>query len=111
VVTIIALVILRKIEKRIKILIYKTITVSADITENVEESITSLLTDSGIRIHSVDYSRNALKDSIALNFSVSTRDSQAFKNVFLKIAALDFIRSVRVDSRETYSTNLLSVKS
>jgi putative Mg2+ transporter-C (MgtC) family protein len=99
-VTLIALVILRKIEKNLKILVYKTVTVSSGISENAEGIISSIFRDSGIRINSVDYDKNTMDSTMSFIFSISTRDKRVIKDVFHKIAALDFIKTVRVNSRE-----------
>jgi putative Mg2+ transporter-C (MgtC) family protein len=95
-ITIIALVFLRKIEKRIKILLYKTITISTPIMENVEETIISLLSDCGLHIHSVDYEKNQSKRELIYIFHVSTRNKNVLKELFLKIGKMEFIKQIRI---------------
>jgi len=99
-ITIVALVILRRVEKKINILLYKTITVSARITENAEETITSILLDYGIHIHSIDYEQNRTEEELIYNFNVSTRKETALKELFFKIGGLEFVKKVKIDSRE-----------
>lgn len=99
-ITIIALVFLREIEKKIKILQYKTITVSAQTAENAEETVTSILLGHGMNILSVDYENSRSKDESIYSFSVSTRNRNAMKDVFNKLGALKFVKTVRVDSRD-----------
>jgi putative Mg2+ transporter-C (MgtC) family protein len=97
-ITIIALVILRKVEKAMKILQYKKITVSTRIDENAEEKIASVIRDHDISIYSTDYRRDSTKGEIVYTFSVFTRDSNVLKNVFLKLGTMDYIKTVQIDS-------------
>ena len=98
IITIVALLILRKVEKKIKILLFKTITVSTRITENAEETITSILSDYGIHIHSTDYEQNNSKGELIYYFSISTRNKNALKEIFLKLGELEFIKTVKIYS-------------
>jgi putative Mg2+ transporter-C (MgtC) family protein len=95
-ITIIALVFLRKMEKRIKILLYKTITISTPIMENAEETIISLLSDCGLHIHAVDYEKNQSKGELIYNFHVSTRNINVLKDLFQKLGKVEFIKKIRI---------------
>lgn len=95
-ITLIALVMLRRIEKNIRTLQFRTITVVTHIAEDVEETISSILSDSGVNIHSVDYEKDKAKGELIYNFSISTRDKGIMKDIFLRLGALEFIRAVRI---------------
>lgn len=98
VITITALFMLRKLEKKIKILLYRTIIISTRITENIEETINSILSDYGIYIHSIDYEKNQSKEELIYSFHVSTRDKSVIKEIFLKLSALEFIKEIKIKS-------------
>ena len=99
-ITVIALVLLRRLEKILRILVYRTITVSTLIDDNSEETLTAILKDFGIRIHSIDYEKISATEEYQYNFSISTRDKSIFKDVFFKLGALDFVKTVKIDSGE-----------
>ncbi len=96
VITIIALWVLRIVEKKIKILRFKNIRISVPVTENAEEIVTSILSDNGFHIHSVDYEKNKSKGEIIYYFTVSTRYKDAVKQIFTKLSSLDFINTVKI---------------
>ena len=100
-ITIVSLVFLRKIENRIKILLYKTITISTPIIENVEETIISLLSDFGIHIHTVDYEKNQATGELIYKFHISTRNKNILKDIFQKMRKIEFIKKIRIDEGKT----------
>ncbi len=99
-ITVVALFILRQLEKKIKILLYRSITITTQITENVEEIIMSILSDHRINVHSVDYEINRSREELIYNFSISTRNESDINNIFSKFGALDFVKAVKIDSRD-----------
>ncbi len=103
VITIIALVVLRKVEKKIKTMLFKTITVSTRIDKGVEETITSTLIDYGIKIHSIDYEKNLSAGELIFNFHISTRDKKIIKEIYQKLGSLEIIRKIKVSSYRTDS--------
>ena len=102
--TVIALVVLRKVEKRIRILLYRTLTVSTQITENAEDSITSMLYDLGVKIHSVDYEKNRTTGELIYIFHISTRDRNIIKEIFSKLSALEYIKKIMIGTYRADST-------
>jgi putative Mg2+ transporter-C (MgtC) family protein len=98
IITIIALVILRKIEKKINILVFRTITISTDITHHVEETVTSILSEHGLYIHSIDYEKNQSRGELIYNFNISTRNKNAIKQIFLKLSSLEFIKTIKIST-------------
>ncbi len=99
-ITVIALVVLRKVEQMIKRLTFKTITVTTQIAENAEENIVSILTSHELNIRSVDYEKNALKEETVYHFSVSTRNKKVFKDLFVELGELEIARKVSINSRD-----------
>jgi putative Mg2+ transporter-C (MgtC) family protein len=97
-ITIFTLVILRRFEGFIKILFYKTISVSTEIVDGAEEKLTKILTDHGIHIRSVDYEKSSINNEIFYTFSISTRSKRSVKNAFTELSELDFVKNVRVVS-------------
>jgi len=95
-ITIIALVVLRKVEKKIHIQIYKTITISTRIAENIEEAVTSVLSEHGINIHSIDYEKNHTTGELIYNFYVSTKHKHMIKEIYLKLSSLEFVKTIKI---------------
>lgn len=99
-ITVITLVILRKLEDRFRILVYKTVTVTTKITGDAEATLTGLLTGSGIHIQSIDYEKDADKNQLIYQFTISTREKGMIQELFLKIGELDFVKQVKIGSGE-----------
>ncbi len=95
-ITIIALIILRTMENKIKPLRYKNITVSTPVSENAEEIITPMLEDIGMHIHSVDYEKNMSTGEQVYHYTVSTRNRNVKKLAFQKLSSLDNIIRVKI---------------
>jgi putative Mg2+ transporter-C (MgtC) family protein len=95
-ITIIALLILRKLESNIRILQYRRISVSARISENAEEKIAAIFSDCGVTINSIEYERDMTKDEIVFVFSISTKDRDAIKDIFYKLGTIDLVKKVRI---------------
>jgi len=95
-ITLIALVMLRKVEKNIRTLQFRTIAVVTHIAEDIEETISSILSDSGVNIHSVDYEKDKTKGELIYSFSISTRNKGVIKDIFLRLGTLESIRAVRI---------------
>ncbi|MBI4698551.1 MAG: MgtC/SapB family protein [Nitrospirae bacterium] len=97
-ITIFALFFLRKIEKNIKILLYRSITISTLFTENIEETLTAIFSDYDVKVQSIDYEKNQATGEFIYNFQVSTRNKGAIKEIFLKLNTLDFIKKININS-------------
>jgi putative Mg2+ transporter-C (MgtC) family protein len=94
VITIMALMVLRVLEKRIKTLRFKHMIVSA--SDNAEDRIMSLLSEKGFHVHSVDYEKRKSSEELVYHFTVSVRDKNAIRDVFHKLASLEYISSVKI---------------
>src|SRR4030065_205716 len=97
-ITIAALVLVRKVEKNIKTLIYKTITISTLISENTEEKIISVFSDYGIHVHSIDYEKNQSTGELIYDFYIATRNKNVLKEIFSTLSSLEFIKKIRISS-------------
>jgi len=96
VITIIALVVLRIVEKNVRMLRYKIITFSVPLTEmNADETVRSILQNNGFRIHTVDYEKNLSKGEFIYNFTVSTKNKGAVKQVFTELSSLGSINTIK----------------
>ncbi|HDH53002.1 MAG TPA: MgtC/SapB family protein [Nitrospirae bacterium] len=95
-ITIIALLALRIIEKKIKILRFKNIIISVPVTEDAEETVRSIIANTGFNIHSVDYEKNRAEDKITYYFITSTRNRGVVRQLFKKLSSLDFIKTIKI---------------
>ncbi len=100
-ITIITLVFLRKVEKKIKPLLYRTVTISTLITDGAEEKISSMLTDAGINIQSIDYEKSISRKELIYSFNISTRNKTAIKDAFFRLGELDFLKTLKIDSKDS----------
>ena len=96
VITIIALMVLRVLEKRIKTLRFKNIVISSSTDENVEEPVLALLAKKGFHVHSIDYEKKRDSGEFIYHFTVSVRDKKAIRNIFINLSSMDTISSVKV---------------
>jgi putative Mg2+ transporter-C (MgtC) family protein len=97
-ITIIALVILRRVERSIRPVQFKLITISAGIVDDIEDAVRAVISKKGMLIHSVDYERERDKDEITLLFRVSVRERDSLKNVFSELSSDNRIRTIRINS-------------
>jgi len=95
-ITIAALVLLRRVEKYIKALQFKTIIVSAPVVENVEETVVSILREYGVQVNSVDYEKDRVRGELIYNFNISTRNSAVMRELFLRIGALEVVKTLKI---------------
>ncbi len=98
IITIIALIALRTIEKKISILRFRDVKVSTNSMEDAEDKIKSILHEQGFHIHRVDYEKTRQNNETIFKFTVSSKNSAAAKQTFHKLNSLDFINTVRISS-------------
>jgi len=96
VITVVTLMALRTVEKKIRVMRYKIISVSIPLNEHREDVLSSILMENGFHIHSVNYENNKSKGETTYTFTVSTRDMNASRKSFLKLSSLDFINTLRI---------------
>lgn len=95
-ITMIALFLLRKIETKAKILQYRRVTVSAMASEHIEKHITAVMSECKITVDAINYERDSSKDEIVFIFSVSTKERDAFKDLFYRLGRLESVKAVRI---------------
>ena len=95
-ITIIALMVLRIIERRIKTLRFKRITISAPDDTDAEEKIISALSNFNFHIHSTNYEKTRASGEITYHFTGSTRDKQTIGRLFHELSSLDFINTIKI---------------
>jgi len=95
-ITIIALMVLRIIERRIKTLRFKRIMISAPADTYAEEKIISVLANFNFHIHSTNYEINRASGEITYHFAGSTRDKQTIGRLFHELSSLDFINTIKI---------------
>jgi len=96
IITIMALMVLRGVEKKINTLRFKNIVISSSSGENIEEQVLSLLANKGFHVHSVDYEKKRDSGELIYHFTVSVRDKNATREIFLNLSSMDTISSVKV---------------
>jgi putative Mg2+ transporter-C (MgtC) family protein len=95
-ITIIALMVLRVIERRIKTLRFKRIMISAPANTNAEEKIMSVLSDFNFHVHSTNYEKNRASGEITFHFTGSTRDKTNIGQLFHELSSLDFVNTIKI---------------
>lgn len=95
-ITIIALMVLRIVERRIKTLRFKRIMISAPADTNAEEKIMTVLSNFNFHIHSTNYEKNQASGEITYHFSGSTRDKKTIGKLFQELSSLDFINTIKI---------------
>ncbi|MBI5665675.1 MAG: MgtC/SapB family protein [Nitrospirae bacterium] len=95
-ITIIALIVLRIIERRIKTLRFKKIMISAPADINVEEKIMSVLSSFNFHVHSVNYEKDRSSGEITYHFTGSTRDKKTIGQLFHELSSLDFVNTIKI---------------
>ena len=96
VITILALIVLRGLEKKINTLRFKNIVISSSSGENVEEQVLAMFANKGFHVHSVDYEKKRDSGELTYHFIVSVRDKNAIREIFLNLSSMDSISSVKV---------------
>lgn len=96
VITILALIALRVIERNIRVLRYKIVSVSTPVMENSEEKIMSILSSHNLNIHSINYEKNRAKGEITFNITVSTRHKDDIKRLFHELGSAEFITNLKI---------------
>lgn len=97
-ITIIALIALRVIERKIKTLRFKVITVSTPASADAEETISMILAKYDFHIHSVDYRKDHGKGEVSFRFMVSTRNRSDIKQLFRELSSLDIVTTINIAS-------------
>ncbi len=95
-ITILALMVLRGLEKKINTLRFKNIVISSSAGENVEEQVLAIFAKKGFHVHAVDYEKKCDSGQLTWHFTVSVRDKNAIREIFHNLSSMDVISSVKV---------------
>jgi len=96
--TIVTLMALRVFEKNIKGLRFKTVSISTLMMEDMEDTITSIITKCNFNIHTVNYERDRGKKEITYHFTVSTRNRDSVRQLFSELNSREFINTLKINS-------------
>jgi putative Mg2+ transporter-C (MgtC) family protein len=99
-ITIVALIILRRLEKKIRTLHFKVITVTASIKEDADREITSILSEHAINILSMDMEMDRLTGEITIKYTISSKKKDAIMDAFLKLGDMKSVKRLKVDSQD-----------
>lgn len=95
-ITIIALMVLRIVERRIRTMRFKNIIISTPSNENAEEAIKSVFARYEIHIHSTNYEKNQASDEIVYDFTVSTSNKLITGQIFHELNSLTFTKNLKI---------------
>ncbi|MDO8281420.1 MAG: MgtC/SapB family protein [Thermodesulfovibrionia bacterium] len=97
-ITILALVVLRAVERKINTVMFRTITVSTGGVEihDAEEKICSVLKGCGFHVHSVDYEKQGATREYIFTFHILTKRKEDTKKIFQQLNSLEFVNTIRI---------------
>ncbi len=99
-ITIVALVVLRRLERHIKTLNFKVITITTTIEDGADKEIASVFSEQGINILSTDTEIDRSAKEITSIYTISTKKKDAVKKAFLRLCDMDFVKRLKVDSQD-----------
>jgi|Deesub1362A_J573_1020465.scaffolds.fasta_scaffold00356_25 putative Mg2+ transporter-C (MgtC) family protein len=102
-ITIIALIILRRLERNLRTLHFKVITVTTDRQKDADKEIASVLSEHGINILSMDMEVDRSAEESTFIYTVSTEKKEAVRDAFLRLGDMGFVRRLKVDSQDRFS--------
>jgi putative Mg2+ transporter-C (MgtC) family protein len=95
-ITIIALMALRAVERKITGIRFKTISVSTPLMEDTEDTIASIITSCNFNVHTINYEKSSAKEEITYHFTVYTRKRDNIKELFNKLNSQEFINTLKI---------------
>jgi putative Mg2+ transporter-C (MgtC) family protein len=96
VMTITALTALRVVERKIKVVRFKTVSISTPVMEDTEDTIASIITNCNFNIHTINYEKNRDRDEITYHFTVSTRNRNNIRQLFNSLNSQEFINTLKI---------------
>ena len=99
-ITIVALIMLRRLERNIRTLHFKVVTVTASIKEDADMEITSVLSEHGINILSTDMEMDRSAGEITIKYTISTKRKEAVRDAFLRLGDMESVKRLKVDSQD-----------
>lgn len=95
-ITIIALTALRPLERKITGLRFKTISISTEQMDDIEDAISSIITNCNFNIHTINYEKNRGKRQVTYHFIVSTRSRDNVRQLFSELNTQEFVSALRI---------------
>jgi putative Mg2+ transporter-C (MgtC) family protein len=95
-ITITALTVLRVVERKIKVHRFKTVSISTPLMEDTEDTIASIITNCNFNIHTINYEKNRPKEEITYHFTVSTRNRNNIRQLFINLNSQEFIKTLKI---------------
>ena len=96
VITIVALMALRVLEKKIKNLRFLMIRVVTPVLEDAEEVLTEVFKKHEAGIHTVEYSKSRASQELVFSFTVSSRERDIARKLFSELGKLDIVNSLHI---------------
>ena len=95
-ITIIALTVLRAVERKITGVRFKTISISTPLMEDTEDTITSIITNCNFTIHTISYEKDRANEEITYHFAVSTQNRNNVRQLFMNLNSQEFINTLKI---------------
>ena len=95
-ITIIALTVLRVVERKITGLRFKTVSISTPLMEDTEDTIASIITNCSFNIHTINYEKDRERKEITYHFAVSTRNRNNIRQLFNSLNSQEFINTLKI---------------
>jgi putative Mg2+ transporter-C (MgtC) family protein len=96
VITIVALMSLRILEKKMRILNFMNVRVTTSFIDDAEGRITKVLQRHEAAIHSVEYSKDRRSEEVTFRFTISSREKDIARNLFRELGKLDIVNSLHI---------------
>jgi len=96
VITITALTALRVVERKIKVVRFKTVSISTPLMEDTEDTIASIITNCNFNIHTINYEKTREGGEITYHFTVSTRNRNNIRQLFNNLNSQEFITTLKI---------------
>jgi len=98
-ITITALVMLRRFERNITRLHFKVITVTADGQEDIDREITTILSEKGINIISTDMQIDRLAGEAIIKYTVSFMRRDGIRDIFFRLGKIKSVKRLKIESQ------------
>lgn len=99
-ITIFALVILRRLEGHIEKLHFRVITITSTIKEDIDKEIASVFSEQGINIISTDMEIDRSAEELIFIYTVSTKKRDTIEKAFLRLGNMHFVKRLKIDSQD-----------
>lgn len=94
--TILTLIVLRLIERKIKTTGYKRVIISTPSGDSAEETLSSVFVRYKMQVHSTNYEKNPASSDITYDFTISSPDNASVGRLFHELKSLEFVRTLKI---------------